>query len=158
MHLHMDWKCFFSQINEVVRSFACSKNIAVCMKSARYVCEHHKNLRPNPWAKLLGTAWNWQRIQCLSIGGLGIIVGKMDQNVTHVLHTSPMQAVLCVSLEYNLLLVPHWCPTARNPSGYIVSTVARGFVPRARGKGKGAKGEPGKKTMTWWHRDGLTCA
>jgi len=31
----------------------------------------------------------------------------------------------------------------RNPSGYIVSTVSRGFVPRTRVRGKG-KAEPGE--------------
>ena len=33
----------------------------------------------------------------------------------------------------------------RNPSGYIVSTVSRGFVPRTRVRGKG-KAEPGEKS------------
>jgi len=74
----------------------------------------------------------WQKVQELGIQ----------------LEDQARQALASLPHEHAEELLEYVCEhhkNLRNPSGYIVSTVARGFVPRARGKGKGAKGEPGEK-------------
>ena len=139
---------FFSQINEVVRSFACSKNMAVCMKSARYVCEHHKNLRPNPWAKLLGTAWNWQRIQCLSIGGLSWTWDHRGENGSK-----------CNTCHHmSCILFPYWCPTgALLPGIHLVTSSAPWLAALPHGHVARARARKASQARRPWH-DGIVMA